>query len=430
MQANNLKNSVPAKELQFLENYNATKQQLRTIFDQFNTYECTSDSNSVSTVERLKQVATIGFEASQTQSIITAFANENEFTCNEETRNLIKRLHRQYPFLKMFNGPALQASIAVDLIISLTNSYEMCFNIFNMLTKLWVDQNWLNDDGISFGYLKFIKNISECLQLYKSHGNNNFGVRDLICNECYVLSPLELKVKLEKEKVMKSIECLTSNDIDSLDKWKAMLKPFESIRSDVNYFNRCYNFIVNLIKLLNIRHKTNINLTPMDAMENDLTAVIGEIVFVQEKLPSDVVEIVENLNINFVYVLCVNMMPMIHCVEPDDSAVTASLIENLRNDNLLNSKPDKKILFPLNQEVFNFIKKNNYLVAYLQQEYSRIENPTIVYEQRYLQNVMALDDVKTVAMIHGDNLLLSALSYDTFDVCNLEKYLNNNTNYR
>lgn len=414
-----------------MENYNATKQQLRSIFGKFNSYGF-SESNdaAASTVERLKHVATIGFEASQTQSIIKAFADENEFLSDEETRNLIKKLHRQHPFLKMFSGPALQASIAVDLIISLTNSYEMCFNIFNMLTKLWADPSWFDDAVITtFGYLKFTKNICECLQLYKSIANNNVGVRDLICNECYVLSPVELKVKLEKERVMKSVQSLTTNDIDSLKKWKALVKPFESIRGDVNYFQRSYNFIVNLIKLLNVRD-TNVNLTPTDAMQIDSTAVIGEIVFVNGKLPGDIVEIVENLNINFVYVLCVNMMPVIHCTEPNDSAVTASLIENLRNDNLPNSKPDEKSLFRLNDEVLNFMKKNNYLIAYLHQEYSCVDNPTVVYEQRYLKNVMALDDVKTVAMIHRDNLLLSALNYDTFDVYSLEKYLNNSANYR
>lgn len=429
LQVNNLHNSVPAKELQFMENYNEAKQKLRSIFDKYNSCDNTTDSNA-STVERLKHVATIGFEASQTQSIITTFADENEFLCNDETRNLIKKLHHQYPFLKMFDGVALQASIAVDLLISLANSYEMCFNIFNMLTKLWADPKWFDDRTIiSYGHLKFTKNICECLQLYKSIGNNNFGVRDLICNECYVLLPVELKPKLEKERAMKSVQSLTSNDLDSLDKWKGLVKSFESMRADVNYFHRSYNFVVNLIKLLKVK-EPNRFATPMDVMETDLTAVIGDIVFVNDNLPSDIVDIVECLNVNFLYILCRNMMPVIHCSEPNDSAVTDSLIDNLQNDNLPSITVEEKPLFRLSQDVLNFVKKSNCLVAYLHQEYNSVAEPTIVYEQKYLQNVMGLDDVKTVAMIHGDNLLLSALSYDTFDVAKLEKYVNNNANFR
>lgn len=423
-----MENSIPAKELQFMENYSQTKQKLRKIFNKYNSNEHVSDSNA-STVERLKHVATMGFEASQTQNIITTFATENEFHSNEETRNVIKKLLRQYPFLKMFNGPALQASIAVDLIISLTNSYEICFNIFNMLTKLWVEPKWFDDTNITFGYLKFTKNICECLQLYKSIANNNFGVRDLICNECFVLVPVELKAKLEKERVINNFLCLKSNELDSLEKWKSFLKPFESIRGDVNYFNRIYNFLLNLSKLLKIQ-ESNLNLIPMDVMQTDLTTLIGKIVFVNEILPSEIVEIVDNLNINFVYVLCLNMVPLINCSQTDDTAVTNNLIENLKNDNLHNIKTEDQQYFRINQDVLNFIKKNNYLVAYLHQEYNSIKDPSIVYEQRYLKNVMALEDVKTVAVLHGDNLLLSALSYDIFDVNKLEKYLVNTENYR
>lgn len=409
-----------------MDNYNVTKRKLRSIFDKFNSYEIATDSNA-STVERLKHVATIGFEASQTQNIITTFASENEFLSNDDASHLIMKLHRQYPFLKMFNGPALHASIAADLMISLANSYEMCFNIFNMLTKVWVDASCFDDDGI--GYLKLTKNICECLQLYKSMAGKNFGVRDLMCNECYVLLPLDLKPALEKERVMNGVQCLAASDIDSLVKWKAILKPFESIRGDVNYFHRSYNFLANLIKLLRIQ-KTDADPDPMDVMQTDLTAVIGEIVFVNGKLPGDIVEIVENLNINFVYVLCRNVMPVIHCSEPNDSAVTDNLIENLRNDNLPDTQPERSQLYCITHDVLNFLKKNNYLVAYLNQEHSSVADGTVIYEQRYLKNVMALNDVKTVAMIHEDNLLLSALSYDTFDVTKLDEYLNNKGNYR
>lgn len=409
-----------------MENYNQTKQKLRTIFNKCNSYENGSDINA-STVERLKHVATIGFEASQTQGIITTFATENEFYSNEETKILIKKLQRQYPFLKTFNGAALQASIAVDLIISLTNSYEICFNIFNMLTKLWIEPNWFDDHSIRFGYLKFTKNICDCLQLYKSIGNNNFGVKDLMCNECYVLVPLELKANLEKEKVINNFQCLKPSEMDSLEKWKALLKPFENIRGDVNYFNRIYNFLVNLKKL---SHDSSLNVAPMDAMQTDLVKIIGETVFVNEKLPSEIVEIVDNLNINLVYVLCLNMIPVISCSDIDDSAVTNIFIQNVKNDNFNHSKSEENTFHNINQEVLNFIKKNNYLVAYLLQEYSFTKDQTIIYEQRYLKNVMALEDVKTLAALHGDNLLLSALSYDVFDVNKLKNYLENTENYR
>lgn len=420
-----MENSIPAKELQFMENYNETKQKLRQIFNKYNSYENGSDMNA-SPVERLKHVATIGFEASQTQSIITTFATENEFNSNEETKILIKKLQRQYPFLKTFNGTSLQASIAVDLIISLTNSYEICFNIFNMLTKLWIEPKWYDDDSITFGYLKFAKNICDCLQLYKSIGNNNFGVRDLICNECYVLVPLELKAKLEREKVINNVQCLRPSDMDTLDKWKGFLKSFESIRGDVNYFNRIYSFLVNLTKL----SQDKLNVTPMDAMHTDLVGLIGKLVFVNEKLPSEIVEIVDNLNINLVYVLCLNMIPAINCIDIDDSAVTNILIENVNNDNVHHSQTEDKQFYNINAEVLNFIKKQNYLVAYLLQEYCSTNDPTIVYEQRYLKNVMALEDVKTVAVLYGNNLLLSALSYDRFDVKKLENYLVSTENYR
>ncbi|KAJ6642843.1 Zinc finger FYVE domain-containing protein 26 like, partial [Pseudolycoriella hygida] len=293
VETKNLENSIPSRELQFIKNCDHAKEKLRSIFAK--TYEDTSELNT-STVERLKLVATVGLDASLTESIITQFAQENEFIASDETRNLIKKLRCQYQFLEMFNGSALQASIAVDWIISLTNNYETCFNVFNMLTKLWTNPNWYKNDNVSFGYLKFTKNICECLRLYKSIVNKNFGARDLIFNECSVLLPVELKAKLEKEKVMNGFQCVTTNDVDGLDKYKTFLKLFEIMRGDVNYFSRSYNFLFNMFKLLPLIKS---NVTPLDAMETDLADVIGTVIFVNEVIPGNITDVVDNLNINF-----------------------------------------------------------------------------------------------------------------------------------
>ncbi|XP_037050749.1 zinc finger FYVE domain-containing protein 26 homolog [Bradysia coprophila] len=428
VEANDLENSLPSTELQFMENYNAIKQKLLSIFNKYSNLETTDSELNVGVVERLKAAATIGFEASQAQDIITSFATENEFHVSDETRNLMRKLHRQYPFLETFSGSALLASISADLMISLTNSYEMCFNIFNMLNKLWVDPRWLDEDNITFGYLKFTKNICECLQLYQSIRGDNFGVRELMCKESYVLIPVDLKVNLNGEDVMKSLQCLTVNDIDSVAKWKDLLKPMERMRGDVNYFQRCYNFVVNLIELLRM-HPTNSDAMPLDAMEVDVTAVIGDIVFLSAKSPFDIVEIVENLNVNFVYVSCLNMIPVIPYCEPSDSAVTDSFIENLRNDKLSAGNSIEKPFYRLNSEVFNFVRKNNYLVAHLIQEFDCVLNGKAVYEQKYLKSFMAVDEVKTVAVMYDNSLLLSALNYDTIDMDKLEKYLINSGSY-
>lgn len=420
-----------------MANYNLTKEKLRSVCEKCIAFDTTStttsDLNASSTVERLKHIATIGFEASQAQSIITTFAADNEYHLStDDQRSILRKLRRQYPFLEVFNTTGLQASIAVDLIISLSQSYEMFFNIFNMLTKLWTDPSWFDDPNINIGYPKFTKNICECLQLYKTIANVQFGVRELICNECYVLVPAELKTNLEKERVMQSVQCLTPSDIDTVTKWKALLKPMENIRGDVNYFSRSYHFVVNLMKLLTLRGTINAN--PMDAMEMDLCDVIGQIVFVNERLPGDIVEIVDNLNVNFVYVLCRNVMPVIPCCEPNDQAVTDSFIENLRNGNLTDTKPPstEKRLYRFNATVWNFLKKNNSLVAYLLQQESNHHcvMDAVDHQKCYLTNVMALDDVKTVAMMHGDSLLLSALNYDTFDTSKLERYLDDKGNCR
>lgn len=412
-----------------MQNYSATKEKLRPIFGKCENNEKTDSELNMNAVHRLKYAATAGFEASQAQNIIASFAEANEFHVSEETRNLIRKLYRQHPFLETFSGSALHATIAVDLLVSLTNSYEMCFNTFNMLTKLWVDPHWLDEDNITFGYLKFIKNTCECLQLYKSICGDNFGVRELMCNENYVLLPAELKAKLECERVMKSFQCLTANDIDSVAKWKALLKPMESIRGDTNYYQRSCSFVVNLMELL-IMHPMSGHATPLNAMESDLTALIGDVVFVSGKSPGDVVEIVDNLNVNFVYVLCLNVMSVIVCCEPDDNAVTDSLIENLRNDNLSFDKPTEKPFHRLNSQVLNFVRKNCYLIAHLLQEYDGAVNGTTTYEQKYLKNVMALGEIEVAAMMHEDNLLPSVLNYDTFDVKKLERYLMNGGSYR
>lgn len=416
-----------------MENYNATKERLRPFFDKYNSTETKTNDPNASTVERLKHVATIGFEATEAHSIITSFAAENEFHSNEATSSLMRKLQRQHPFLDMFIGPALQASIAVDLLVSLTNSYEMCFHIFNMLTKLWADPNWCNDSSMPFGYVKFSKNICDCLLLYKSIGDDNFGVRELFYNECYELVPLQLKSKLDRERTMRGIQLLASNDIDTVAKWKALLKPMESIGGgDINYFQRCYHFIVNLVKLLQIQAKSQIALSPLELIRTDLTAVIGEIVFVNKQWPNDIVEIVENLNVNFLYVLCLNMMPAIACAEPNDCAVIDRLIENLSNGNADGPAcpNEPRQFYRLNADVLSFLKKNNFLVAYLHQKYHGMADETAVNERKYLNNCMALDDVKTTAPLHGDNLLLSALSYDTLDVNKLESYLLDEANSR
>lgn len=439
-------NSQLATELAFSENLNQTKQKLRDIFIKYKKEDMSQSTEMYSELERIKKAAAVGFEASKITNILATFTAANPIKQDEATVNLFDKFRLKYPFLNNYAEPLIQATIILDFVLSLANNYDICSNIFNMLTKTWngCETNGSGDMQI-LGYFEFFRNLIECLRLYKSVLQENVSVQQLMYNECYSLNPIELSGKLKQEKIFKKLLRIKETEIESMDDLYSISKQFDDLKlKSVNYFKLVYTFAENAQRLLQfseIRQKKKLS----ELLEIDLYALIGEIVYEQSISPLEIESITTNMNINLVHCLAENLAPVIDFKRnnnPDaDRRHFQAMIDSVdyESDDIsheldsLNESDEffKPKIFKLNQsKVASYLKKHNNLLAYLIKQIQNYEDDQIQCKSSFLENLSNLKDVESLSILYEGNEMLSALNYDKIDVRKLHLYLSTTSDYR
>lgn len=399
-----------------MEQYNQTKQKLRVIFIKYELEETVRQTDqmfsnvtgSKQTVERIKKVAAVGFEASKITNIIARFANENR-VCQQNSldvvRVLLEKHQINYKYLRAYAETELQATIVVDLVLSLATNHDICSNIFNILTKIWN-----TDSDLKLGYFGFLKNIVECLRLHKTIAGKDIAAIDLIFNECLSLNSIELSTQLTREKTFLHLKTVNASlDLSTMDKMKTFLKQFEIMKlGEVNYFHRIFSFILNVSRLLQYYSDESVRIkTPLEILNLNLSRVIGEIIFDNHVAPADIEGIVCNINMNLVHVLTLNTLPeIIYCNRSKHEVNLEELIDGSTEiDSTLRQ------CWPIEQtHIFDYVKNHNALIAFLLRSIRTVEWEDEV-KSKFLKNLLTLPDVVNLAHIHS-NVWIAALSYD------------------
>lgn len=431
-----------AAELKFTDIYNQTKSKLKQIYAKYEEKEACkpcdveqtlafpSTSPSKVTVDRIKKVAAIGFEASKITNIIARFAQENSIRSTIKTNDaqeVIDKFRTKHTYLNLYGPVELQATIVVDMALSLTNNYDICYNIFNMLTKLWNKNGSMDRLDPHVGYYEFIKNLLDCLRLHKM-----VGIKRMLYDEAVILSFNELNDWLNRQRTYQWLIQRVTFDWNSIDKLKEVQKQFESVCSgELNYFNRLLHYIQNVTRLMQF-HTMKASRTPTQLLQINMMTNIGEIVFDCNITPTEIESIVCTVHLNLVHVLMQNTSGLINIVANEPQQITTAIDELIGNTENDNPNDDiakiRKTPRVANDAVVEYIRKQNPMIAYLLMQLQNIRG----HDENYtlFENLLALREVRDLSEVYNGNMTMSALNFDQIDVVALVDFIMVKRNYR
>lgn len=429
-----------AVEWTFLECFNHTKSQLNENFRKRsieNGAQALPETNQ--SVEYIKLIAAHGFEASQISNLVEMFISKNKIQQTSDVQKLLDKFSNHYPFLELYKNEALQGTTIVDYVLSLTSNYDICSNIFNMVPKLWIKRTSIDKLENKMGYFGCIKHILTCVYLYNSEMKQNFGIQQLISNECYTFNQNELTIKLKQQETFVQLEQIGSDAYETVNILRGNLKHFDIFsRKDGNLLNHIYCYIMNMNSLLNFKKLPQT--TPEQILATDLFSLIGDIIFDNDStiLPSDIEGVVSNLNTNILHVLTKNTCPDIEISRrflPKSSELLVNLLENLANGNVSNENLARKItnrrVFKLeSRDILNYVLMRNPLVAYLVGQIHGLkiisteeEEANFEFNPSFLKNLLITKETRIKMDLYDGNTTVAALNFDYFDVINLERLI-------
>lgn len=449
---NNLEQSNLAHELEYIENMNQLKSQLKEFLLQ-PIYPADNKMDTDYSVEEIKNLVVHGFEASQVLNLLESFIATNPIVQSRETRTLLDRFALNYPYLDLYTGSQLQGISVTDFLLSVTINSDMCFNIYNMLAKLWDKDGGRIERLVNqFGYYGGFKHMLGTLSLYNISREYSYGIQHVLANECYLFNANEMTVKLRQEKTYAHLQKIDMSALATIQGLKENIIQFEMFnKKDGNLLSYVFYYSINMNRLTNFK---NINFKEIDAvslqqiLEIDLFSLIGEIVFDNNSSISlaDIEAIVCNLNTNLLHVISMNTCPVISiCGKfvPDAAQRLDQIInlldgtEGMAGDPTLTDQSDQKQMkrqrtkFQIkNKDVLAYIQRHNALIAYLMGEIHDLkcsnaeDGLTSQINCSFLDNIMVMREL-TIRRSDFDanNSMVAALNFDYFNLDTLMRLI-------
>lgn len=419
-----------AAEWKFLEHFNQTKSQLNENCKSAAENASKNLTSASPSVEHIKQIAAHGFEASQISNLVESFISNNKISQTADTLKILDKFSAHYPFLELYKNEALQGTTVTDYVLSLTSNYDICFNIFNMLPKLWTKKTSMDKLDNQMGYFGCLKHILSCVNLYNNQMKQNHGVQHLIASECYSFNPTKLATKLKQEETFVHLEQLGTDAFKTVDVLKANVKHFDVFKKDGNLLNYIYCYIMNMNRLLHFKNMTLA--TPEQILSTDLFSLIGDIIFDTDSTisPTDIESVVSNLNTNILHVLTKNTCPDIEISKrfiDEPRMLLEQLLANVSNGNgaAFEKIVEAKVFQLERRDVLQYVAKRNKLVAFIMGHIHGLsddEETNFEYcNPGFLRNLLAMNEAKVKMELYGNNLTVAALNLDYFDVINLQR---------
>lgn len=437
-----------ARELKFYYNFNMTKSELKEFLPK-PMADRTSKSiiDSDISVELIKTIAAHGFESSHVSNLMETFIEKNRIEQSVDTRQLLERHSSSYPFLKLYMDGSLQGTTVVDYILSLSTNYDICYNLFNMLQKLWDQPTSIDSLEDQLGYYGCMKKIISSLNLYNTTTNQNYGVQHLMSNDCFPFQPHEMELRLKQKEAYNRFRDFDSNTLATIEILKDYIPQFDVFnKRDGNLLSYVFCYAINMNRLLNFKNvklKEIIHTSPQAILEIDLFSLIGEIIFGHHAntiTPNDIEAVVCNLNTNLLHVLSMNTVPVIGICRKfgeDPNDLLDRILEVIKTDYGAFSKLDesqpmpkvKKIYKIKNRELLNYIAKHNDLIAYLLGEIHDIKflgtdkGEPFDFNYSFIRNVLEMTETKIRLELYDNNPMVTALNFDYFDMFGVKRLL-------
>lgn len=398
-------------------------------------------ANSKLTVDRIKKVAALGFEASKISNIIARFSTENQvyLPYPAETCAILSKFGEKYPFLSQYHPDgSLQATIICDLVISLAHNYDIAFNMFSVLTKMWSTDTI--DYGSShpvIGYFMFLENLVETIRNSSASlvGGLAISIQYLLSDSIMTTNTTALLANLKREETLRKLNETAATEYSTLDKLQTFVANFNELHRSpktVKLFQRVVKFVMNVLKMLQFSNSDQCEISPADVLQLDLQAIVGTLVFEHGIYPVDLEPLTCSFYMNLVHAIALNLSsPVLQVKHEIDSNGIEIMLQNMENQNEEDVRESAAIegkAVCQNAVVFDYLSKHNPVLGYLLQNLlnERVGIQRVEFfgcEENFVEHMLRVDQVRVLSQMFDRSIVRAALSFDSISVGSVANYL-------
>lgn len=419
IEEHNLSDSTIAAEVDFLENFNATKQKIDDI---------------------LKSQANASEIDSFIEQEIDQFKQNNPVPETQETSVLLDRFIGNYPYLELYKGLTLQAVVIIDYILNLPATMDTSSIIEKMLPKLWDKEEPIEQRQNRIGYYGFIRQILSAQSLCNINRDHPVGLNELLSSELYSFNAFDLAQRLQKEDTYKKQQQIPLDTLNSRAGLIENIMSFENYsRKNENLLQHVFAYSINMNRLIQLKSPPiqldSDNVCLEEILKIDLFSLIGDIMFDESAnvALSDIESIVCNLNTNLLHVITTNTCPTISIRDKfspspiDDFNEILQLLakdQNAIETNQSKSRSKSMLRKPFKikrNDIIHYVRQHNELMAYLLMKihgYEAMESeefPRIELNCRLLDNIMQMEELSVHLESDTDDVrMVAALNFDSF----------------
>lgn len=404
--------------MQFLENFNATKQKINDIL---------KNQSNASDVQNA-----VVYEIDQ-------FKQNHPVPEAQETSMLLDRFIGNYPYLELYKGLSLQAVIIIDYVLNLPASIDISSIIDGMLPKLWNKGEPIEQWRNRIGYYGFIRQILLAQSLCNANRDHSVGINELLSTELYSFNTSDLVQRLQKEGTYKKQQQIALDELNTRAGLIENIMSFEKYsQKNENLLQHVFAYSINMNRLIQLRSPAHMDTDHVfleEILKIDLFSLIGDIMFDEcaNVALHDIESIVCNLNTNLLHVITTNTCPTISI----RNKFTLSPIEDFneilqllakdentieKTQNKIRTKSMLRKPFKIKRhDIIQYVRQHNELMAYLLMKIHRYE-PTGSEEFLkmelnccILDNIMQMEELSVHLESDEDDVrMLAALNVDTF----------------
>lgn len=368
---------------------------------------------------------------------VVEFHENHSILQTQDTVALLDRFVGNYPYLKLYQGAALQGVNVIDFMVNLPKTFDAYPIIEKMIPKFWLDEESIENWQEKIGYHGFIRQILSAKSVYNASRNECVGLNELLSTELYSFNEVDLIMRVHKEETYRKQLQLSLDTLRTRDGVVETIVGFENYsQKNENLLQHVFAYSINMNRLRLLRglefldNKSYLE----EILKTDLFALAGDILFDEIDIPiQDIELIVCHLNTNLLHVITTTTCPTISIRDkfsssPNDDfneilQLLAKDVNAVRNYQLrMRSKSAQRKPSKIDRhDIFQYVREHNELITYLLMEVQgyrpcdSLEEIPIDLNRTILENIMQMEELAVHLESDTDDVrMLAALNFDSF----------------